>query len=48
MDERVEKWLYDIQFSVEEIENFLENTEKTYTSFKLNLTQVEHINPNRH
>ena len=37
MDERVEKWLYDIRFSIEEIESFLEKTEKTYASFKLNL-----------
>ena len=37
MDERIEKWLYDIQFSIEEIGDFLENTEKTYASFKLNL-----------
>ena len=36
MDERVEKWLYDIQFPIEEIEFFLENTEKTYASFKIN------------
>lgn len=37
MDERVEKWLYDIRFSIEEIEKFLENTERTYASFKQNL-----------
>ena len=37
MDERIEKWLYDIRFSIEEIEKFLENTEKTYADFKQNL-----------
>ena len=37
MDERVEKWLYDIQFSIEEIESFFENTEKTFAGFKQNL-----------
>ena len=37
MDERIEKWLYDIRFCVEEIESFLENTEKTYACFKQNL-----------
>ena len=37
MDERIEKWLYDIRFSIEEIEIFLENTGKTYDNFKLNL-----------
>ena len=37
MDERIEKWLYDIQFSIGEIDNFLENTENTYPAFKRNL-----------
>ena len=37
MDERVEKWLYDIRFSIEEIEKFLETTEKSYAGFKQNL-----------
>ena len=37
MDERIEKWLYDIRFSIEEIEKFIEDTEKTYAGFKQNL-----------
>ena len=28
MDERVEKWLYDVKFAIEEIESYFENNEK--------------------
>jgi len=37
MDERVEKWLYDIRFAIEEIESFFENTEKIFADFKQNI-----------
>ena len=37
MDERVEKWLYDILFSIEEIESFFENTEKLFANFRHNI-----------
>jgi len=37
MDERIEKWLYDIQFAIEEIEGYFGNSEKNFTNFKQNL-----------
>ena len=37
MDERIEKWLYDIRFAIEEIGDYFENTEKTFTNFKQNV-----------
>jgi len=37
MDERVEKWLYDIQFAIEEVESFFENTGKIFADFKQNV-----------
>ena len=37
MDERVEKWLYDIRVAIEEIEGYFENTEKTFSNFRQNL-----------
>jgi uncharacterized protein with HEPN domain len=37
MDERVEKWLYDIWFAIEEVEVFFENTEKVFDNFKHNV-----------
>ena len=37
MDERLEKWLYDIRFAIEEIEVFFENTEKSFANFKQNM-----------
>ena len=37
MDEHTEKWLYDILFSIEEIESFFENTEKLFANFKRNI-----------
>jgi len=36
MDERIEKWLYDIKFAVEEIESYFENNAKTFTNFQQN------------
>jgi len=36
MDERIEKWLYDIRFAIEEIESFFENTDRIFTNFKQN------------
>ena len=37
MDERVEKWLYDIRFSIEEIDSFFYENEKTFNAFRQNL-----------
>ena len=37
MDERIEKWLYDIRFAIEEIESFFENTDKIFADFKQNV-----------
>ena len=37
MDERIEKWLYDILFAIEEIESFFENTGKIFANFQQNL-----------
>jgi uncharacterized protein with HEPN domain len=37
MDERIEKWLYDIWVAIEEIELFFENSEKIFTDFKQNI-----------
>ena len=37
MDERVEKWLYDIRFAIEEIESFFENTGKIFANYKQNI-----------
>ena len=37
MDERVEKWLYDIRFSIEEIESFFQKNEKSFSTFRQNL-----------
>jgi len=36
MDERIEKYLYDIRFAVEEINGFFKNTEKTFGNFRQN------------
>ena len=37
MDERIEKWLFDILFAIEEIESFFENTGKIFANFKQNV-----------
>ena len=37
MDERIEKWLYDIRFAIEEIESFFENAEKNFANFEQNI-----------
>ena len=37
MDERVEKWLYDIRFAIEEVEGYFGNAEKNFAGFKQNL-----------
>jgi uncharacterized protein with HEPN domain len=37
MDERVEKWLYDIRFAIEEIDGYFESIGKTFANFKENL-----------
>ena len=36
MDERIEKWLYDIKFAIEEIESYFENNEKVFAVFAKN------------
>ena len=37
MDERVEKWLYDMLFAIEEIDSFFENTGKVFADFVQNI-----------
>ena len=37
MDERVEKWLYDIRFSIEEIDSFFHHNERTFDAFCQNI-----------
>ena len=37
MDERVEKWLYDIRHSIEDIESFFNENERTFEAFRRNL-----------
>jgi len=37
MDERILKWLYDIKFSIEEIESFFKNKEKNFFEYKENV-----------
>ena len=37
MDERIEKWLYDIRFAIEEIDGFFDNIGKDFTAFTQNL-----------
>jgi len=36
MDERIEKWLYDILFSIEEIESYFMSEEKNFFNYKKN------------
>lgn len=36
MDERIEKWLYDIHFSIEEIESYFPSEEKNFFDYKKN------------
>ena len=33
MDERIEKWLYDIRFAIEEIDGFFETQERNFYKF---------------
>ena len=37
MDERVEKWLYDIRFAIEEIDSYIGNCGKSLADFQQNL-----------
>ena len=37
MDERVEKWLYDIRFSIDEIDSFFRDNERTFEAFRRNI-----------
>ena len=34
MDERIEKWLFDIQMAISEINSFFENEERLFSDFK--------------
>lgn len=36
MDERIEKWLYDIRFSIGEIESYFPSEEKNFFGYKKN------------
>ena len=37
MDERIEKWLYDIRFAIEEIDDYFKNSDKNFVYFKQNM-----------
>jgi uncharacterized protein with HEPN domain len=37
MDERIEKWLYDIRSAIDEIESFFEGKLKSYDDYKQNV-----------
>lgn len=37
MDERIEKWLYDIHFSIEEINSYFPSDEKNFLDYRLNI-----------
>ena len=36
MDERIEKWLFDIRIAIDEINSFFENENKFFSNFKQN------------
>ncbi|MDR1380613.1 MAG: DUF86 domain-containing protein [Tannerella sp.] len=36
MDERVEKWLYDVRIAIEEIDGYFRNIEKDFLQFREN------------
>lgn len=36
MDERIEKWLYDVQHAIEEIDAYFDNNPKTYHHYSSN------------
>ena len=37
MDERIEKWLYDIRFAIEEIQTFFEGKPKVFSEYQKNI-----------
>ncbi len=37
MDERIEKWLYDVKLAIEEIESFFDNNPKDFFEYKKNV-----------
>lgn len=37
MDEKIHKWLYDIKFSIEEIDGFFDNKEKDFSHYHKNI-----------
>ena len=43
MDERIEKWLYDIHFSIKEIESYFPFEEKNFFDCKKNSTRKRDI-----
>ncbi len=46
MDERIEKWLHDIRFAIEEIEGFFNQYEKTFVEFQCNVVVKRAIERN--
>jgi uncharacterized protein with HEPN domain len=36
MDERIEKWLYDIRIAIDEIDSYFQNVEKDFLQFQKN------------
>jgi uncharacterized protein with HEPN domain len=46
MDERILKWLYDIKFCMDEIDNFFIGEEKNFFSYKQNLMRKRAVERN--
>jgi uncharacterized protein with HEPN domain len=46
MDERILKWLYDIKFCIDEIDNFFIGEEKNYFLYKQNLMRKRAVERN--
>ncbi len=46
MDERILKWLYDIKFCTEEIEDYFKDEEKDFVKYKNNLMRKRAVERN--
>ena len=46
MDERIDKWLFDIRMAIDEINSFFENEKRFFSNFKENTMQRRAIERN--
>jgi uncharacterized protein with HEPN domain len=46
MDERILKWLYDVKFSIDEIDSFFMDEEKDFFKYKANLMRKRAVERN--